>query len=64
MGYTPKYTTFTNPNTHEAFVHRDNGDGTSTFFYGPQDTATEKNHGHAEFDASRRVTYNRNPRGE
>lgn len=59
-----KYTTFTNPNTNEKFVHRDNSDGSSTFLYGPKDTGGEKNHGHAEFDASRLVTYNRKPRGE
>jgi hypothetical protein len=52
---------FTNPVTGEKFVHIDLADGSSELLYGPKDTATEKKHGHADFDADRSVTYNRNP---
>lgn len=55
--------TFTNPVTNEKFIHKVRKDGKTDFFYGPKDTAGEKNHGHAVIDHGN-VIFNRNPRGE
>lgn len=55
---------FTNHYTGEKFIHKENPDGSSTLFYGPKDTSTEKKHGHAEFDKNGNVIFNRNPKDE
>ena len=55
---------FTNPVTNEKFIHKEKKDGTVNFYYGPKDTLAEKKHGHAVFDQSRNVVFNRNPKGE
>ena len=54
---------WTNPNTKEKFIHKPKADGTVDFFYGPKDTPTEKNHGHAVL-RNGNVIFNRNPKGE
>ena len=55
---------WTNPNTGEKFIHREKADGTRDLLYGPKDTDGQRNHGHAVFDQSGNVVFNRNPRGE
>lgn len=55
---------WSNPNTGEKFIHREKADGSHDLLYGPKDTDGERNHGHAVFDQSGNVIFNRNPRGE
>lgn len=57
-------TEWTNPKTDEKFIHKDLKNGKSQFLYGPKDKKMDKRHGHAEFDASRNITFNRKPKGE
>lgn len=55
---------WTNPNTNEKFIHKPKAGGITDFFYGPKDTGDQKNHGHAVFDKSGNVIFNRKPKGE
>ena len=55
---------WTNPNTGEKFIHREKANGTRDLLYGPKDTDGQRNHGHAVFDQSGNVVFNRNPHGE
>lgn len=55
---------WTNPITNEKFIHKPRKDGGTDFFYGPKDTPESKNHGHAIFNKTRNIIFNRNPKGE